>query len=249
MKQTNRFSKLLFALGASAFLFSCNNSSNETSTKTDTTKMDTTAVTPPPTSTAPAGPAVPFDVAIIYHSVKDYAAWRPGFDTDSTARRASGLGDIVVGKKVGKPNDVEIVLMASDIAKAKAFAADPRLKDVMQKNGVTSKPEIDYWHVIRFDAKNDASSSTWAEVTHKVKDFDTWVKAFDAEASMRPGFGLADAVLARGIDDPNLVYIVFAVTDMDKAKARMASPELKKIMMDAGVVGAPKVAFYSDASK
>jgi len=51
------------------------------------------------------------------------------------------------------------------------------------------------------------------------------------------------------VDDPNLVYVVFEVTDITKAKARLANPALKKIMVDAGVVGTPTITFYSDASK
>ena len=51
--------------------------------------------------------------------------------------------------------------------------------------------------------------------------------------------------MARGMDDPNMVYIVFAVTDMDKAKARITSEELKTLMTDAGVEGPPSITFYT----
>jgi hypothetical protein len=34
---------------------------------------------------------------------------------------------------------------------------------------------------------------------------------------------------------------------MAKAKARISSPELKKLMTDAGVTGAPTIKFYSQA--
>jgi hypothetical protein len=82
----------------------------------------------------------------------------------------------------------------------------------------------------------------------KVKDFDAWVKMFDGEGTeKRATEGFTDAVLARGVDDPNLVHIVFDVTDMTKAKAAIASPEKKKLMMDAGVEGTPKVEFFNSA--
>jgi hypothetical protein len=38
------------------------------------------------------------------------------------------------------------------------------------------------------------------------------------------------------------------VADLAKAKARLAVPALKKIMMDAGVVGKPSITFYKDLS-
>jgi hypothetical protein len=40
------------------------------------------------------------------------------------------------------------------------------------------------------------------------------------------------------------VTILFAITDMAKAKARVASPELKKIMADAGLVGPPTLTWF-----
>jgi hypothetical protein len=82
-------------------------------------------------------------------------------------------------------------------------------------------------------------------VAHHVKDFDAWLKAFDGEGKeARASYGLLDRGLARGVDDPNMVYVLFAVTDIAKAKARSSSPELKKLMTDAGVDGPPTVSFY-----
>ena len=182
----------------------------------------------------------------INHTVKDYAKWKPAFDADSTARIASGLGFIVIGKNDAKPNNLVIAFTITDIQKTKDFAASPRLKDVMQKNGVISKPVISYYHVIRNNP--DAKGKQWVLVTHKVKDFDAWLKVFDAEgAATRASFGLTDVALARGIDDPNLVHIVFDITDMAKAKARMSDPALKKLMGDAGVISAPTIEYYTTA--
>jgi hypothetical protein len=139
-----------------------------------------------------------------------------------------------------------VALQIADVAKAKAFSTDPRLKAVMEKGGVISKPGVDFFHVLRFNP--DSKEKQWVVVTHKVKDFDAWVKGFDAEGSAtRASSGLIDVLLARGIDDSSIVHLVFDIKDMARAKARMRSPDLKKIMMDAGVVGAPKIEFYTTA--
>lgn len=245
MTSTKQILKSFLAFSISVAFFSCNNST-ETAKEESKKAEDTVA----PATTVPATPApaafTPFDVVEITHAVKDYAKWRPAFNTDSTARKASGLVDMVVGRSNDKPNTIMIVLSASDVQKAKAFAADPRLKNVMDKNGVISKPRVEYFHVIRFSP--DTTEPKWVTVTHKVKDFDAWLKVFDAEGpATRATFGLADAALARGIDDPNIVHIVFDVKDMAKAKARMSDPALKKLMTDAGVEGAPKIEFYTTA--
>lgn len=122
--------------------------------------------------------------------------------------------------------------------------ADPRLKDVMKKNGVLSKSEPEYFHVIRYNP--EAKENNWVTVTHKVKDFDAWLKVFDAEGkATRASFGLYDALLARGVDDSNLVQIIFDVKDKKLAEARFKDPESKKIMSEAGAEGMPKITFYT----
>lgn len=239
MKKIN----LLIALSISLAIASCNNGSE----KTATTETKDTATAQEPAKT---GPTLPMDVVTIYHTVKDYNQWRPGFDDDSVSRLASGLSFVAVERSADKPNDVKIVLTASDMAKAKAFIADPRLKDVMDKLGVTSKPVVNFWSIIRFNPEKRVPGGVLQEFTLKVKDFDAWVKVFDSEGpATRASNGWEDIVLGRGKDDPNMVHIVFGVTDMAKAKARTASPEIKKLMEEAGVVGAPTITFYNDASK
>ena len=239
--------KLLLALSMSGIIFSCNNSADTAKDKQgDTTKSaDTAIATAAPVKPAPAA-FTPFDVLEITHTVKDYGKWRPAFNTDSTARRASGMTDIVVGRDIDKPNDLMVVLNVSDVQKAKDFGASPRLKEVMTKNGVISKPGISFFHVIRFNP--DSKEKQWVVVTHKVKDFDAWLKVFDNEgAANRASQGLFDVVLARGIDDPGIVQLVFDIKDLSKAKASVFSAEKKKLMMDAGVEGKPKIEFYTSA--
>ncbi len=230
--------KFLFGFGMLALgLSSCSNNNEKAST-------------PPPVDTAKVvekkAEFQPFDMVEIDHTVKDYAKWRPAFNGDTAARAASGLEFIVIGRGMDNPNSVAIYLKATDVQKAKDFAANPRLKDLMQKNGVISKPDISYQHVIRFNP--DSKEKQWVVIKHKVKDFDNWVKTYDSEGvATRASFGLVDVVLARGIDDPAMVYIVFDITDMAKAKARMGDPALKKLMEDAGVEGKPEITFYTTA--
>jgi len=82
-------------------------------------------------------------------------------------------------------------------------------------------------------------------VAHHVKDFDAWLKAFDAEGSAaRAANGIIDRAILRDFYDPNTVYITSEVSDLAKAKARMSSPELKKAMADAGVDSPPTIRWY-----
>ena len=191
-------------------------------------------------------PDLPFNVVVIKHTVADYNKWKPFFDSDSVNRNAAGLREIGLARGIENQNEVEIPFMIGDVQKAKAFTNDPKLKDVMQKAGVVSQPDIKFIKVLRMtDALQNPGQ--YLEVSHKVKDFDAWLKVFDAEGpATRANDGIEDGVLARGIDDPNLVYLVFKITDLAKAKAALDKPERQKIMQEAGVIGKPEVYFGQD---
>ena len=187
----------------------------------------------------------PFKVMAVTHIVKDFDAWKKSFDEHESMRTNNGITLRAMGRDMTNPNKVIIFLKIDDLQKAKDFSASPNLKEAMQKGGVISKPEIVYVDVLRFQ-ESPAEFKDRIRVAHKVKDFDTWLKVYDAEgAATRLANGLIDRSLSRNIDDPNLVYITFAVSDMTKAKARLADPALKKIMTDGGVISKPVIDFYT----
>lgn len=191
-------------------------------------------------------PKLPYNVVVIKHNVADYNKWKPFFDADSTNRKVAGMHLIRVTRGIENPNEVELPFRIDDVQKARAFTTDPKLKEVMQKAGVTSEPEIKFIKVIR---RTEAlqKPGEYAEISHKVKDFDAWLKVFDGEgAATRAKDGIYDGVLARGIDDPNFVYLVFKITDLAKAKAALDKPSRQKTMQDAGVIGKPEIYFGKD---
>ena len=231
----------LLAICIGMVLLSCNNSTEATKEEPKKTADSTAA------AAAPVADAFqPFDVMEISHTVKDYSKWRPAFDADAVNRKANGMEDIVVGRGIDNPNNVLIAVKAADLEKAKSFSADPKLKETMQKAGVVSKPGFQLFHLIRFNP--DAKEKQWVIITHRVKDFDAWLKAFDEEGkTQRASEGMVDAALGRGVDDPNIVHIVLDITDMSKAKAALVSDAKKKLMMSAGVEGKPVIEFYQTA--
>lgn len=250
MTTIQSFFKTLMA-GCVAIAFaSCNSgTSTDTTTTTDSTKMDsskmetTMADTTKPAAAMPAMPAVPFDAAEVTENLKDFAAWKPAFDSNDANRKAAGLEKIVLSQVIDKPNTVQIVYQVTDPQKVKEFYESPAMKAGMQKAGVLSKPQIDLVQVIRLNP--DTHEKQWVEVTHKVKNFDAWLKVYDAEGrDKRMSEGMVDAVMARSITDSNVVHLVFDITDMAKAKAAIASPEKKSLMMKAGVMGMPKIVYY-----
>jgi len=79
----------------------------------------------------------------------------------------------------------------------------------------------------------------------KVKDWDAWKKEFDQHKQLRIDGGLIDRGIGHAIDDNHQVSVVFAVTDMSKAKAFLQSKDLKEKMEKAGVEGKPVPFFYN----
>lgn len=187
----------------------------------------------------------PYNVTIIQHKVKDFGKWLPVYEAHDSVRRAGGLTEIALGRGLDDSNKITVASRSEDIQKAKDFTNSPDLKAAMQKAGVTGPPTISFVKVIR-DDNSPTDTKTRLLIVHHVKDFDAWLKVYDGEGkATRAANGMVDRGLARGIDDPNTVYVLFAVTDLAKAKARLAAPELKKIMTDAGVDGAPSADFYN----
>ena len=225
-----------------ATVLSCNNNPEKKDKANTATITETKATEVQPETFKP------FNAVLIKHTVADYAKWKAVFDTDSSYRNAAGLhlmGPIARGLE--NKNMVEIGLAIDDISKAKAFAGNPRLKTLMQKGGVTSAPNISYWKIIRYDAMVDKQNLPYAERELKAKDFDTWVKAFDADGkAKRETEGSLDLALAQSLEDPNKIIIVFAITDMNKFKTAMASDAKKKLMADAGVIGMPTMTFFQN---
>jgi hypothetical protein len=234
MKQITSLLSAIFLLT----FVSCNN--NEPAKEETKPAAENPAVT---NATEP--PAFqPYNVLVIRHKVKDYDKWLPFYQADDSARKANGLTEIVIGRGLDNTNELTVALKADDVQKAKDFTGSPALKEAMQKGGVTGAPDISFVTVIR-DDNSTIESKDRMMIIHHVKDFDAWVKVYDAEGKeARAANGLVDRGLARGVDDPNTVYVLFAVTDMAKAKARTASPELKKLMTDAGVDGPPSINMY-----
>ena len=190
--------------------------------------------------------SLPFNAVVIKHTVADYNEWKPFFDADSTNRNAAGLHLVGVARGIENENEVEIPFMIEDVQKAKAFVSNPVLKEVMQKGGVTSAPSILFIKVLRM-SKALQMPGDYVEVTLKIKDFNSWVKVFDGEgAALRTKDGLQDGVLAVGIDDPKLVYLVFKITDLEQAKAAMIDPARKKLMEKSGVMGEPEIFYGRD---
>ncbi|HTE30315.1 MAG TPA: hypothetical protein VK666_08070, partial [Chryseolinea sp.] len=209
--------------GCLTFLISCNSSADKkTEGDTTTAKADTIAAAP----VAPPAAAGPSRIVVIMQKVANYGKWKAAYDGHDTARLASGLHNYVVARGITDTNTVMVALRIDDVEKAKAFGASKNLKDVMKSAGVIGAPTIDYFENVVED-NSTISQTQRVRVKVKVKDWDAWKKNFDSHKQARIDAGLIDRVIGHSIDDDHQVSVVFAITDMEKAKAFMNSKDLK----------------------
>ena len=206
-------------------------------------KTEPAAVEAPISSTS-------FKFSMIKHPVAGYTAWKDVYMSHDSMRTAFGLSPFVLARGTDDTSLVFVANKFSDLAKAKEFMTHPDLAAAMAKAGVTAAPSIAFAEMIRIDTTTNPGNNRLL-ISHRVKDFDAWLKVYDAEGrTTRKANGLEDRALARDLDDPNTVYVAFTVTDREKANARMQSEELKKTMTDAGVEGPPTFFYYTvDPSK
>jgi heme-degrading monooxygenase HmoA len=80
-------------------------------------------------------------------------------------------------------------------------------------------------------------------IRHKVADFAKWKRAYNAHAAVRHAAGLKELHLLRNVAVPNEVVILFAAANLAKAKALIASADMKVAMQKAGVIGKPDLCF------
>jgi hypothetical protein len=99
----------------------------------------------------------------------------------------------------------------------------------------------------------DTTPHTTLLIRHKVANFAKWKLAYDAHDSARLASGIHNFVIARGVDDSNMVLVATKADDVAKAKAFTGDPGLKAAMQKGGVIGTPLISLnttvYQDLSK
>ena len=79
---------------------------------------------------------------MVRHKVRDFGTWKKGFDSHADKRVEAGLSVKQVLQNADDPNEVVLLLEATDLARAKAFVSSPNLREAMQSFGVADKPDI-----------------------------------------------------------------------------------------------------------
>jgi hypothetical protein len=73
-------------------------------------------------------------------------------------------------------------------------------------------------------------------VRNNVENFSRWHAYFEEDSGAAAEYGLTLASLWQAADDPNNVFFLLNVEDVERADAFMARPESRKIGVKSGVI-------------
>jgi hypothetical protein len=78
----------------------------------------------------------------IHLKVKDFTAWRTGYDAREKNRVSAGITNGKVFRSASDLNDVVILQDVADVAKARTWLGSDEMKAAIQKGGVIGSPSI-----------------------------------------------------------------------------------------------------------
>jgi hypothetical protein len=86
-------------------------------------------------------------------------------------------------------------------------------------------------------------------VRHEVADYGTWRKSYDSFSPMQKKLGVTYQAVYQSTEDPNDVTVIHDFHSLEKAKAFVASADLKAAMQKSGVKGAPQIWYTTKGVK
>jgi hypothetical protein len=81
-------------------------------------------------------------------------------------------------------------------------------------------------------------------LSHKVSDYNTWKKSYDSDKERRTANGVTEIAVGKKSDDPNMVYMIFDIKDIDNMNKMFSDPGLQKAMQEAGVMSKPEMVIF-----
>lgn len=198
------------------------------------------AVTPPP-------PEMPKSSALVTFKVKDYATWKPVFDSGEQARKDGGALGHAIARDTVKGDTIQLWIPTADPDKLAAIYETPEVKAKMKEGGVIGKPKVTpLAHAEMSPPAGTAMPRFGALADVKVKDYAAWKAIFDADTQARTDAGVASYAISQDPKDPTHVYVWLEGDDKDRLDAYLKSKELKARNKEAGVKGTPKTGLFEN---
>ena len=79
---------------------------------------------------------------LIRHRIRDFDAWKAGYDAHQSRRAEAGLTEKQLLRNADDPDEIVALFEVADLDAARAFAASDDVRHKMQEAGVVDKPDI-----------------------------------------------------------------------------------------------------------
>jgi hypothetical protein len=83
----------------------------------------------------------------------------------------------------------------------------------------------------------------------QVEDYERWKKGFDEGEPVRDQAGVKGGHVFRDADNPETIVVMLHMSDDEKARQYMESPQLREKMKETGVIGIPKSYFLEETER
>lgn len=172
------------------------------------------------------------------HEVRDYKSWLKAYnDLSNPESRLS------IFASPEDPNLITVFELTKSHNEARNAFASADFKEMLQAEGVTSEPVLSFFDV-KFRESTPTTKIYRLGVSHEVQDYDHWRKVFDADEPVRAKANLELRAISTNAENPQMINILFATDDIERAKEVINSEELKKRMTEAGVRSEPVFAVF-----
>ena len=84
-------------------------------------------------------------IALILHRVNDFDTFREVYDSVAPMQAAGGVTAESVHRMAGDPDNVLVIHEFDSMETARAFFANPELRDAMVRGGVKGEPRIEFF--------------------------------------------------------------------------------------------------------
>jgi heme-degrading monooxygenase HmoA len=84
-------------------------------------------------------------LSLVLHKVADYEEWRKVYDSVAALQSREGVTQQSVHRMADDPNTVLVLHYFDSVDAARAFFANPELRDAMQRGGVQGEPRIEFF--------------------------------------------------------------------------------------------------------
>ncbi|MCB0401799.1 MAG: hypothetical protein KDD41_06930 [Flavobacteriales bacterium] len=175
---------------------------------------------------------------LIAFTVNDFNSWNENFKSKPVSE--SLLGYLT---HEDDANSILLIKPSRDHQEAKKKAEDPKFHNRLLKLGGNSDINTRYLDII-WANESIAPHAYRILITHEVRDVNQWKTAFEADQTNREQAGLADAFIATDIENPNLVTVILATDDLEKAKKKFREPATEKTLEQAGVIFKPEISYW-----